>query len=86
MCRVPHFLITHYMIKLAAFIGCIIILLILLRLILLRAHVLGLIHLSLCLSIEHLPDVLLLGIVLSLFEGEDLLKLFLHELKDFLLL
>ena len=85
MCRTPHVLMTHYMIQLSTLICCVILLLILLRFIVLRAsHVLSLIHLSLGVMLEHLPDALLLRIVLCLFEGEDLVKLLLDELEDFL--
>ena len=80
--RTPNVLLAHFVVKVSSF-G------IILSLFLgsmLRAHILSLVHLSLSLLFDRVADFLPPGIVLCLFESEDLVDLLVDKLEDLLTL
>ena len=80
--RTSNVLLTHVVVKFSSFANILRLLLGSL-IILLRAHILSLVHLSLSLFFNRIAYFLPLGIVLCLLETEDLVDLLGDKLKDF---
>ncbi len=78
--RTPDVLLTHVVVKVSSF-GSILRVLLGSLIILLRTHILSLVHQSLSLLVNHVADLLPPGIELCLLETDDLVDLLCDKLK-----